>query len=319
MKLRLLILTIGLFGCVEHNFFVKVFPNGDYYVDYNAHGEKNDLLNHDFPMPSNNKWNIYSTIDSIEAESYDYTANRLFYHKETFPTSFFNSDSIYLESLIQHPTKIKYINLFFVEKYIFDCRIKGRSVNNKYPLITQLISNKDNPPKNWLHESLKYLLLETINQTNLDWNIRPIIEAELNDWFQNHLLSISDSTLFDELEYYKNLGLDIIMQPVTTNLYTKMDSIFKILEDELEITLELDGDSFDYQLMLPGILTSANADTLMGDTLLWSFDLSNFINDDYHMFAQSTIVHSYRIKFAIILTIIMLSSIFFLRFKLNKT
>ena len=93
----------------------------------------------------------------------------------------------------------------------------------------------------------------------------------------------------------------------------------KILEDELEITLELDGDSFDYQLMLPGILTSANADTLMGDTLLWSFDLSNFINDDYHMFAQSTIVHSYRIKFAIILTIIMLSSIFFLRFKLNKT
>ena len=89
--------------------------------------------------------------------------------------------------------------------------------------------------------------------------------------------TINDSTLFEELEYYKNLGLDIIMQPAPPDLYSKMDSIFKLLEDELRITLDLDGDEFDFQIILPGKLEQTNANEINGDTLSWSFDLQNFM------------------------------------------
>ena len=95
------------------------------------------------------------------------------------------------------------------------------------------------------------------------------------------------------------------MQPSSPNLYSQMDSIFKLLEDELRITLDLDGDDFDFQLILPGILESTNANNIAGDTLSWSFDLTNFMNEDYVMSAKSTINHPDRKKNVLIICMIL--------------
>ena len=302
-KNYLLFILLFVFGCVEHYFLFKVSPNGSYEVHYSAHGNKNDLENQDFPMPTNN-WLIHSTLNEIEAESYDYGAKRFFKRNEPFPITFFNSDSIYFESLLKHPIKIKHSNWFFGENFSFSGTFKGRSVKNKYPLINKIIQVKETQPEKWLHEALSFLLHETLNRTNIEWNTKPIIKKELNNWIDNELNAINDSTLFEELEYYKNLGLDLIMQPAPPNLYSKMDSIFKLLEDELRITLDLDGDEFDFQIILPGELEKTNADKINGDTLSWSFDLENFMNEDYEMNAESSINHPKRKKFGIIILII---------------
>ena len=291
-------------ACVEHKFIFQISPNGRYQVNYSAHGDKMDLQDHDFPLPSGDKWVIHSTMEQIEAESYDYTAHRIFMRNENFPETFFIGDSIFSESLMKHPIAVKHSNWFFWETYRFKAQFKERSVKSKYPLIAQLITSHDDPPGHWLHEGISYLLSETLNQTPLEWNTRPIIEAELNNWIENDLQTVNDSILFEDLDYYKNLGLDIIMQPSPPHLYPIMDSIFKSLEDELKITLDLDGDNFNFQLILPGILEATNADTLTGDTLLWSFDLINFMNKDYVMTAESTIDHPKRKKAGIVLFII---------------
>ena len=62
--------------------------------------------------------------------------------------------------------------------------------------------------------------------------------------------SVNDSILFEEFDYYKNLGLDVIMQPAPPELYNEMDSVFKYLEDELKISMDMDGDTFDFHLIL---------------------------------------------------------------------
>ena len=95
------------------------------------------------------------------------------------------------------------------------------------------------------------------------------------------------------------------MQPAAPTLYSEMDSIFKILEDELRITLDLDGDDFDFQIIIPGILESTNADTITGDTLSWSFDLTDFMNEDYVMTAKSSKIYPARQKAGIVLFIIL--------------
>ena len=100
--------------------------------------------------------------------------------------------------------------------------------------------------------------------------------------------------------YYKNLGLDIIMQPVSPVLYNDMDSIFKTLEDELYITLDLIDDNFSLQLILPGILEYTNADSLAGDTLFWSFHIEDYMNDDYIFSASSGINYPKRQKWGVI-------------------
>ena len=292
-------------ACVEHKFFFHISPDGSYEVNYSAHGDKIDLQDHDFPMPSGIKWIIHSTMDQVEAESYDYTAHRFFKRNENYPETFFTGDSIYSESLLKHPTEIKHSNWFFWETFVFNGKFNGRLMESKYPLISQLIESPDDPPEHWIQEGLAYLLSETLNQTPLEWNIQPIIKAELHKWIQNDLKSLNDSILFEDLDYYKNLGLDVIMQPAPPDLYSEMDSIFKSLEDELKISMDLDGDNFTYKLILPGILQSTNADSLAGDTLLWSFELRNYMNEDYVMSAESTIDYPGRQKAGIVLFIIL--------------
>ena len=303
-KINPLFILFLFCACVEHEFFFQVTPDGSYKVHYSAHGDKIDLLDHDFPIPSGVKWTIHSTMEQIEAESYDYTAHSSFKRNEKFPETFFTGDSIYLESLLKHPTEIIHSNWFFWETFVFNAKFKGRLMESKYPLIAHLKTSPDDPPEHWLKEGLAYLLSETLLQTPLDWNSRPIIMAELNNWIINDLQSVNDSILYEELDYYKNLGLDIIMQPASTTLYNDMDSIFKTLEDELQITLDLIDDSFSFQLLLPGELEFTNADSLVGDTLFWSFHMGDYMNDDYIFRASSGINYPDRQKWGILILMI---------------
>ena len=317
MRLFNILFILLLFGaCVEHKFFFHISPNGSYQVKYSAHGDKIDLKDHDVPMPSGIEWTIHSTIDQEEAESYDYSAHRLFKRNETFPVSFYNGDSIYSESLLKHPTEIKHSNWFFWETFVFNGKFNGRLMESKYPLIAHLKTSSDDPPEHWLKEGLAYLLSETLNQTPLEWNSRPIIMAELNNWIINDLQSVNDSILYEELDYYKNMGLDVIMQPTPPNLYSEMDSIFKSLEDELIISMDLDGDNFRYKLILPGVLQTTNADSLAGDTLLWSFELRDYMNEDYVMTAESLIDYPVRQKVGI--AFIILLGLLFIGIQIRK-
>ena len=202
-KISFILFLLG--ACVEHKFFFHVSPDGNYNVKYSAHGDKMDLQDQDFPMPSGIKWIIHSTMDQVEAESYDYSARRIYKRNEIFPSSFYNGDSIPLGSLLQHPTKVKHSNWFFWETFVFNGKFKGRQMESKYPLIAQLKSSPDDPPEHWLQEGLAYLLSETLNQTPMEWNTRPIIEAELNNWIQNDLQSVNDSILLKNWNIMKIL------------------------------------------------------------------------------------------------------------------
>ena len=295
MKRHLLVLIL-VFSCVEHKFSFTVSPDGSYKVEYKGHGDKNDLTDFDFPLPTSGKWTINSTLENTEAESYDYTAHRLFKRNEYFPTTFYNGDSIYFESLLKHPIKVKHYNWFFRESFSFDVEIGGRNVSSKYPKVEQFILDTENPPMGWLKEALVYLLTETLNQAEMEWNTRPIIAAELLNWKNNELEILSDSTLLEEIDYYKNIGLDIIMQPASPDLYNEMDSIFKSLEDELTITLDLIDDSFSFQLILPGILEYTNSESSASDTLFWSFELQDYMNENFVMRANSSINYPDRQK-----------------------
>ena len=95
-----------------------------------------------------------------------------------------------------------------------------------------------------------------------------------------------------------------------------MDLIFKTLEDELHITLDLIDDDFSFQLILPGLLESTNADSLVGDTLFWSLQLEDYMDGDYIMTAQNGISYPGRQKWGIISMLILV--VLFIGIKLRK-
>ncbi len=303
------------FSCVEHQFLFTVSPKGTYKVHYKAHGDKTDLTDFDFPPPGGSNWEIHSTFGESEAESFDYTAHKKFNRNDPFPSTFYLGDSIYAESLISHPIKVTHRNWIFIETFSFNAVIEGRGVNDKYPLVNEVIQNSENPPEGWLKEALFFLLSQTLSKSDVDWNTKPILRAELKDWVNKDLSLVSDSLIFEDIDYYKNEGLDIIMQPVSPENYDHMDSIFKALEDELEITLDLIDDQFEFRVVLPGVLEFSNADTLAGDTLSWIFNLKNFSDENFIMEAKSTINYPGRQKAGYFILFIIIIGVLGLRRK----
>ena len=112
-KYQIFFILFLVSSCVEHKFFFHVAPDGSYETRYSAHGDKTDLNDHDFSMPSGVEWTIHSTMELMEAESYDYSANKISRRNEIFPASFYNGDSIYSASLLKHPIAVTHSNWFF--------------------------------------------------------------------------------------------------------------------------------------------------------------------------------------------------------------
>ena len=176
----ILFLLLFIFSCVELSFFIRVSPDGSYSMTYKGHGDKKDLYDYDFSIPNNKKWKIHSTLNVSDAETYDYTAKRTFKRNETFPISFYDGDSIYFESLLKHPLKVTHLNWLFWETFSFEGKFISRDVETKYPLVNELINDIENPPVGWMKEAIEYILLESLSQSGIEWNLQPIINSELN-------------------------------------------------------------------------------------------------------------------------------------------
>ena len=71
--------------------------------------------------------------------------------------------------------------------------------------------------------------------------------------------------------------------------------------DEANVTVNLNDDTFKFVGILPGVITRTNADSIFNDTLLWTFNYEDFLNDDYVIEAASIVYHPKKIQIAIVI------------------
>lgn len=299
LKIILLIL-FSIYGCVENKYHIIVSPDGGYSFEYKAHGDRKDLMDLDVPLPQGLGWLVQSTL-SEDVESYDYRALKILNVNEALPSSFYKGDSIYFPSLLSHPIDIQYSNWFVKETYKLNARFIGRKVNEKYPMIESMIVDLENPTDGWVAQVFDYIFTETLIRTPLEFNQQGMVSIELNRWLNEDIASLPDSVLIDSFDDLKEVGLDIIMRPLPPIHYDAMDSLFKQLEDEVRITLDLMDDEFEFSIVLPGELVSTNADTIQGDTLFWIYSLEDFLSEDFVIMAKSERSYPNRFKVVVLL------------------
>jgi len=297
------------FGCVEHKYHIVVSPDGGYSFEYKGHGDKQDLMDVDVPLPEGLGWLVHSTL-SEDVESYDYTALKILNVNESLSSSFYAGDSIYLPSLLSHPIQVQYSNWFVKETYTLNARFESRQVSEKYPMVESMIEDVENPETGWAAEVFNYLFTETLGRTPLEFNQQGMVAIELNRWLNEDISSIPDSVLIDDFDELKEAGLDIIMRPLPPMHYDAMDSLFKQLEDEVRITLDLMDDEFEFSIVLPGELMSSNADTTKGDTLFWYYSVKDFLSEDFILSAKSEQKYPSRMKVVFLLLVALLLGLF---------
>ena len=300
--LFLLILILFSQNCVEHIFQINVSPMGSFIIQYNGTGDMEDLINSDFPVPNYHDWEIISNFEEMD-ESYVFSSRKEFQSNESIPNNYFQGDSIPKEALLKHPMEIKNNNYYFLNTYNFKCKFLTRDVSTKYPKLADFINNKDNPPTGWIQEMFASLFIQTLDASDIGFNRYPIMKKNIETWINNTILSLEDSILFSNFDTLKKEGLEILKSNI---INSNIDSIFNFFEMEANTTLNLNDDVFSFKVILPGKLNSSNADSVSINTLFWQLSVSDFLDTDKLIFANSYVVHQKRLMIPIIILVAMI-------------
>ena len=311
MKFNSIILfsLLFLYGCVQNTISIHVHLNGEFDMNIHAHGDENDILDNDFPINSllnNSNWIISSTIDSNNVDTHDFIAMRKFSTNEKVQQSFAINKNVKIHPLLRHDIDVKYRNWILYKTYSINILFHSRGVGDKYPALIHLINNPESNYSGWMQQIFFYLFQETLLRSEIEFNKKAIIQKELNTWLQQEVATKTDSMIFEYFDDLKEEGLDLIMHPINPNFYNDIDSIFNYLEQEYEITQKLIDDDFEIKIILPGILESSNHTKQNLDTLKWIFDLKDFMNSDYQIYASSKIIYQQRSIIAALLSLVML-------------
>ena len=297
-----IIFLFFLSGCVEHIFLINIKPTGNFNINYESSGNLDDMKNIDYPLPNSSEWEITSPIHKKNNE-YFFSSNKNFNQNEKITGNFTSSDSIPHSISLKHPIEIKKSNFILFEIISFKCSFKNRQAHNKYPKLEKWLDNPDNNPKGMIKEILMYIINQSIHDANLGFNIFPIVQNDINNWFNNHINQIQDSIIFNDLDNYLNQSKNIIQSNLMIQK-TNIDSIMNIYKREAEITMNLIDDDFKMKVNMPNTIFIHNSDTLINEMLIWEFGLEGFIKNDKNLYSYSYKINYINIIISLVFLII---------------
>ena len=321
MRLRtlLVILIVSFFApsCVEHLITIRVFPDGRYLMNFVSRGDSTDVFNEDFPHPFGDPWvTKIETEISDDEKTWIMTTSGL----TRGPTAFSSGNNSLVE--LAHPIDVRSEKGMFGTHYFVTQFFKGREVFRKYPKFGNSMSSIDNDTTEWMSEALYYIGSTAIYDLQSDSSTK--INALLADRMENYIRGYVDRKNFTELysiEDSSGLFVRDILNPFINELPSNYKFSFQNLVDlyskEMNITGQLRDDQFKFYIFLPGAIITTNADSISGDTLMWTFGLKEFLNDDYILHAESIIYSKKRIQTGIIilLGLVLILAFFLIKFK----
>jgi len=318
-KTIILILLIGLVfpSCVEHLVTVRVLPDGRYTMKFVTKGDSTDVFNDDFPHPFGNPWTtqIATEIKDEETTWIMETSGLL-----SGPVAFSAGESSPVQ--LAHPIDVKRTAGWIGTRYTVIQFFKGREVFRKYPKFGDSLGNTEDDSTEWVGEALYYIGTKAIN--DLQEDSTTMLENILAERIENYIRGYVDRKNFTELysiDDSASLFVDDVLQPFLTQLPENYPAAYQDAVDryskEMHITGQLQDDQFKFRIFLPGVVISTNADSIAGDTLMWTFGLKDFLNDDYILEAQSIVYSKKRIQFVIIVVtlLVLIIAVILIKFK----
>jgi len=287
-KYHFLPIILILYSCVENRIFIQIHPDGQSYFKFESHGDSTDVLDNDYLHPSYlNGWS--SSVKIIKhdddnnwvmtTEGILLDTSILFFHEDTIPLGYTFNRSV--------------SEKWFSIEYIFSLTFSGRRIKENYPKLYEAILFEKPDSLYWLPEALTVLMKKGLDDIYSD-----SLSQKQNIWNQrlvNHLQnSFAKFTSMDELKniqkdrelFLTNLFKPFKIDPdLPSNLAFAMEKHEKILKS----TLDLNDDSFEIKVIMPGQPIFTNANKVILDTLIWNFGLDSLLSDSYTLSGRSVI------------------------------
>ena len=157
-----------------------------------------------------------------------------------------------------------------------------------------------------IDKSLRDLISEPVTIKNQQWNQR------LVNHFRNTFARIQSLANLEQMQNDRVNYIINTLKPfqVDASFSETLAEAMTIHEEYLQTSLDLDDDSFEIKVLMPGQVVSTNSSSLNQDTLVWSFGLDSLLNNEFILQAESVIYDTENTEKIIILGVFILLILF---------
>lgn len=294
-------------ACVENLIHISVLPDGKYSIKYNSIGDKIDLENKDFVHPKNTELVKWATTMTFLDEK-DIFSKDLNWEKETISTEFINKKMSFSDSQsLIYSIDVDKKGYFFWDRYSFKSTVNSLSIDTKYPSIVEYLDIEADS-LSWIVPAKKYIIRKSLKEYDKQAELNIIFIERVNNQIDSYFSYAKERELIDKFDKNSSIILKDILKPISTTLPRNFFQDMKIFVDKYEADFlkntELMNDYFQFNINLPGIIRSNNAQSNTDGLLVWSFDFDNIAKDQFKMYANSIRINKLRIQLLLVMIIV---------------
>ena len=294
-------------ACVENLIHISVLPDGKYSIKYNSIGDKIDLENKDFVHPKNSALVKWATTMTFLDEK-DVISKNLNWAKETISTEPINKKMSFTDSQsLIYSIDVDKKGYFFWDRYSFKSTVNSLSIDTKYPSIVEYLDIEADS-LSWIVPAKKYIIKKSLKEYDKQAELNIIFIERVNNQIDSYFSYAQERELIDKFDKNSSIILKDALKPISTTLPRNFFQDMEIFVDKYEADFlkntELMNDYFQFNINLPGIIRSNNAQSNTDGLLVWSFDFDNIAKDQFKMYANSIRINKLRIQLLLVMIIV---------------
>jgi len=306
-RVFLIIACMLMTACVENLIHISVLSDGKYTIKYNSIGDKLDLDNKDFIHPKNTEFVKWATTMTFLDEK-DVFSKNLNWEKETISTEPINKKMIFSDSQsLIYSIDVDKKGYFFWDRYSFKSTVHSLDIDTKYPSIIEYLDTEADS-LSWIVPAKKYIIKKSLKEYDKQAELNIIFIERVNNQVDSYFSYAEERELIDKFDKNSSLILKDALKPISTTLPKNFFQDMKIFVDKYEAdflkNIELMNDYFQFNINLPGIVRSNNAQSNSDGLLVWSFDFDIIAKDQFKMYANSIRINKLRIQLLLVMIIV---------------
>ena len=306
-RVFLIIACMLMTACVENLIHISVLPDGKYSIKYNSIGDKLDLDNKDFIHPKNTEFVKWATTMTFLDEK-DVFSKNLNWEKETISTEPINKKMIFSDSQsLIYSIDVDKKGYFFWDRYSFKSTVHSLDIDTKYPSIVEYLDTEADS-LSWIVPAKKYIIKKSLKEYDKQAELNIIFIERVNNQVDSYFSYAEERELIDKFDKNSSIILKDALKPISTTLPKNFFQDMKIFVDKYEAdflkNIELMNDYFQFNINLPGIVRSNNAQSNSDGLLVWSFDFDIIAKDQFKMYANSIRINKLRIQLLLVMIIV---------------
>ena len=306
-RVFLIIACMLMTACVENLIHISVLPDGKYSIKYNSIGDKIDLENKDFVHPKNTELVKWATTMTFLDEK-DIFSKDLNWEKETISTEFINKKMSFSDSQsLIYSIDVDKKGYFFWDRYSFKSTVNILSIDTKYPSIVEYLDIEADS-LSWIVPAKKYIIKKSLKEYDKQAELNIIFIERVNNQIDSYFSYAQERELIEKFDKNSSIILKDALKPISTTLPRNFFQDMEIFVDKYEADFlkntELMNDYFQFNINLPGIIRSNNAQSNTDGLLVWSFDFDNIAKDQFKMYANSIRINKLRIQLLLVMIIV---------------